>query len=194
MGVRVTSRPPTDPPSHAATSAPRTRAGRLIDRVLLTTWRAIVEFLDDRAHRPAAEIAFFAALSSIPLALLLVASFGLVLEGADVRGRVIDTVFEYIPLADDSDRALLERTIAESLAGAGTEVRVGPEGKVGVGLQNHTNFLRPMLESAHVHSTATRRHGGRTTWVWDVDHADDAGRVCAITRVVIAVRPGAPRA
>lgn len=117
MGVRVTSRPPTDRP--VAASAPRARAGRVIDRVLLTTWRAIVEFLDDRAHRPAAEIAFFAALSSIPLAMLLVGSFGLVVESADVRGRVIDTVFEYIPLADDSDRPLLERTIAEALAGAG---------------------------------------------------------------------------
>lgn len=95
------------------------RAGRLIDRMLLTSWRAVVEFIDDRAHRPAAEIAFFAALSSIPLALLLVGSFGMVFETADVRGRVIDTVFEYIPLADESDRALLERTIAESLAGAG---------------------------------------------------------------------------
>ncbi len=79
----------------------------------------MVEFVDDRAHRPAAEIAFFAALSSIPLALLLVGSFGIVFETADVRGRVIDTLFEYIPLADESDRALLERTISESLAGAG---------------------------------------------------------------------------
>ena len=95
------------------------RAGRLLDRVLLTSWRAVVEFVDDRAHRPAAEIAFFAALSSIPLALLLVGSFGMVFAKSDVRGRVIDTVFEYIPLADESDRALLERTIAESLAGAG---------------------------------------------------------------------------
>ena len=120
MGVRVTSpRPPTGPRRPAAASALRVRAGQLIDRVLLTTWRAIVEFLDDRAHRPAAEIAFFAALSSIPLAMLLVGSFGLVVESADVRGRVIETVFEYIPLADDSDRPLLERTIAEALAGAG---------------------------------------------------------------------------
>jgi membrane protein len=111
--------PATDPPPSAGVRSPRSRAGRLIDRVLLTSWRSIVEFVDDRAHRPAAEIAFFAALSSIPLALLLVGSFGVVIENADVRGRVIDTAFEYIPLANDSDRALLERTIAESLAGAG---------------------------------------------------------------------------
>ena len=115
----TSSQPQTEPPASAGGPGLRLRAGRLIDRVLLTSWRAIVEFVDDRAHRPAAEIAFFAALSSIPLALLLVASFGLVLERTDVRGLVIDTVFEYIPLAEDSDRALLARTIAESLAGAG---------------------------------------------------------------------------
>ena len=82
----------------------------------------------------------------------------------------------------------LYATIAESLAAMGTEVRVGGQGQIGVGLANHTNFLRPIVDSAFVNSAATRRHGGRTTWVWDVDHADDAGRLCAITRVVIAVR------
>ena len=92
----------------------------MLDRVLLTTWRATVEFVDDRAHRPAAQIAFFATLSSIPLALLLVGSFGLVFESGEVRGRVIETVFEYVPLAEDEDRAVLGRAIADSLARAGT--------------------------------------------------------------------------
>ncbi len=79
--------------------------------------------------------------------------------------------------------------IAETLAGTGTEAQVAARGEVGMGLQNHTNFLRPVLDSAHVHATATRRHGGRTTQVWDVDLTDDAGRLCAVSRVVIAVRP-----
>ena len=35
---------------------------------------------------------------------------------------------------------------------------------------------------------AARRHRGRTTWVWDVDFTDDAGRTCAVTRMTIAVR------
>jgi 1,4-dihydroxy-2-naphthoyl-CoA hydrolase len=35
---------------------------------------------------------------------------------------------------------------------------------------------------------ARRRHRGRTTWVWDVDFTDDAGRLCATTRMTIAVR------
>jgi 1,4-dihydroxy-2-naphthoyl-CoA hydrolase len=42
-----------------------------------------------------------------------------------------------------------------------------------------------------VHAEATVRHRGRTTWVWDVDFTDDGGKLCASSRVTIAVR--APR-
>src|SRR5918998_6729561 len=94
-------------------------ARRLVDRVLLASWRAAVEFVDDRAHRPAAQIAFYGALSSIPLALLLVATFGLVVDDAEVRAQVIDTVFAYIPLANAEDRGVLERALTASLASAG---------------------------------------------------------------------------
>jgi acyl-coenzyme A thioesterase PaaI-like protein len=40
-----------------------------------------------------------------------------------------------------------------------------------------------------VHAEARRRHRGSTTWVWDVDMTDDEGRLCALARVTIAVRP-----
>jgi uncharacterized protein (TIGR00369 family) len=77
--------------------------------------------------------------------------------------------------------------IAESLASWGTATGVLPQGKIAVGLSNNTSFLRPVTEGA-ITATATRRHRGRTTWVWDVEALDDAGRLCAITRVTIAVR------
>lgn len=48
------------------------RAARLFDRVLLTTVRAVLEFVEDRGHRDAAQIGFFAVLSAITLAMLLV--------------------------------------------------------------------------------------------------------------------------
>ena len=44
----------------------------------------------------------------------------------------------------------------------------------------------------HIEARASARHSGRTTWVWDVDMSDDDGRICAISRVVVAVRE--PRA
>jgi membrane protein len=96
---------------------------RLLERVALTTWRACLESVDDRIHRDAAQVGFFAMLSFVPLALLLVAAFGLLFEDAEVRERVVRTVFENVPLSAAEDRARLERTVDDSLAAAG---RLGP--------------------------------------------------------------------
>lgn len=92
----------------------------MIDRLLLCTWRAMVEFVDDRGHRDAAQIGFFAVLSFVPLALLVVAAFGLFFDDAEVRRRVITTVFDSVPLAQAGDRARLERTVGSALDGAGS--------------------------------------------------------------------------
>jgi membrane protein len=101
----------------------RRRAAIFRDRLQLTTWRAILEFIEDRAHRDAAQIAFFAVLSFVPLALLLVAAFGLWFDDAEVRERVIDTVFSSVPLTQESDRPRIERIMDDALDGAG---RLGP--------------------------------------------------------------------
>jgi 1,4-dihydroxy-2-naphthoyl-CoA hydrolase len=79
-------------------------------------------------------------------------------------------------------------SIAEALASLGTNVGVLGDGMVGLGMSNHSTFLRPISAGA-IHATARRRHRGRTTWVWDVDLADAEGRLCAVSRVTIAVRP-----
>ena len=83
--------------------------------------------------------------------------------------------------------------VAESLASLATALAVAAEGSTAVGLSNSTSFLRPITEGV-VHAHATRLHRGRTTWVWDVRFSDDADRLCAVTRMTIAVRPvaGAP--
>jgi membrane protein len=91
----------------------------LIDRVRRTTWRACLESVDDRIHRDAAQIGFFAVLSFVPLALLLVAAFGLTFDDADVRARVVKTVFENVPLSTGDDRARLEATVSDALERAG---------------------------------------------------------------------------
>ena len=59
---------------------------------------------------------------------------------------------------------------------------------IAVGMSNNTTFLRPVLEGT-VEAEATRRHRGRTTWIWDVEFTDGEGRVCALSRVTLAVRP-----
>jgi uncharacterized protein (TIGR00369 family) len=82
-------------------------------------------------------------------------------------------------------------SIAESLASVATAVAVVPHGKLAMGLSNQTSFLRPITEGT-IHGRALRRHAGRSTWVWEVEITDDAGRLCALTRMTVAVRDGAP--
>jgi 1,4-dihydroxy-2-naphthoyl-CoA hydrolase len=78
--------------------------------------------------------------------------------------------------------------LAESLTSVATYGAVREEGMVAMGQANDTSFLRPIADG-HANAAATPRHRGRTTWVWDVEVTDDEGRVCALSRVTIAVRP-----
>jgi 1,4-dihydroxy-2-naphthoyl-CoA hydrolase len=77
--------------------------------------------------------------------------------------------------------------IAETLASVGTVAGVHEQGMAAMGMSNNTTFLRS-ITSGTIHATARPRHRGRTTWVWDVDISGDDGRVCATSRVTIAVR------
>jgi 1,4-dihydroxy-2-naphthoyl-CoA hydrolase len=78
-------------------------------------------------------------------------------------------------------------SIAEALASVATYRAVREEGMSAQGLSNQTSFLRPILDGT-IHATARRRHRGRTTWIWEVDITDDAGRLCALVRMTVAVR------
>jgi 1,4-dihydroxy-2-naphthoyl-CoA hydrolase len=79
-------------------------------------------------------------------------------------------------------------SIAESLTSLATAIAVLSDGQVAMGQSNHTSFLRPITQGVVV-AEASRLHRGRTTWVWDVRFSDDQGRLCAVTRMTIAVRP-----
>lgn len=78
--------------------------------------------------------------------------------------------------------------IAESLASLATAISVASDGRQAMGQANQTNFLRP-ITAGMIHGTARARHRGRTSWVWDVEITDDEGRLCALTRMTVAVRP-----
>jgi 1,4-dihydroxy-2-naphthoyl-CoA hydrolase len=79
-------------------------------------------------------------------------------------------------------------SLAESVTSASTYVAVRDDGMVAFGQANHTTFLRP-ITGGHINASATPRQRGRTTWVWDVEMTDDEGRLCALARMTIAVRP-----
>ena len=114
--------------------------------------------------------------------------YGLEIEEATdelVRGRV--PVREFLLQPVGLVHGGVHAAIAEALASLGTNVGVVPEGKIGLGQSNHSSVLRPISEGT-VHALARRRHRGRTTWVWDVELTDGEGRLCALSRVTIAVR------
>lgn len=78
--------------------------------------------------------------------------------------------------------------LAEALASSTTVMAVRAGGMTAMGLSNHTSFLRPVTEGT-VHAEGHRRHRGRTTWLWEIEFTDDEGRLCALSRVTLAVRP-----
>jgi uncharacterized protein (TIGR00369 family) len=82
-------------------------------------------------------------------------------------------------------------TIAEAVASLGTNHGVAAGGRVGLGQANSCSFLRPIVRGS-INATARVRHRGISSQVWDVELSDDDGRLCAIGRVTIAVRPYAP--
>lgn len=77
--------------------------------------------------------------------------------------------------------------IAESICSRATADAVA-EDEIAVGQANQATLLRPIADG-HVNATATVRHRGRTTWVWDCELRDDGGELCALVRMTIAVRP-----
>lgn len=78
--------------------------------------------------------------------------------------------------------------VAESAASVGGALTAIPAGGSAVGLSNNTAFLRPFIGDGRLTSTATRIHGGRTTQLWDVEHRNPEGKLCATSRVTIALR------
>jgi uncharacterized protein (TIGR00369 family) len=82
-------------------------------------------------------------------------------------------------------------SLAETLASKATFEAVYGEGMIAMGQSNSTTFLRSVRDGT-ITAAGRPRHRGRTTWIWDVEMSDDEGRLCALSRVVIAVRPLRP--
>jgi 1,4-dihydroxy-2-naphthoyl-CoA hydrolase len=116
------------------------------------------------------------------------------LYGLDLLEATDELVRARVPVRDELKQPFglvhggVLAAIAEALASLGTAAVVIPQGMAAMGLSNNTSFMRPLTEGT-IHARAIRRHRGRTTWIWDVEICDDDGRLCAMTRMTIAVRP-----
>lgn len=103
---------------------------------------------------------------------------------ASARVRVRDELLQPHGLVHGG----LYAAVAETLSSLATQL--ARPGTRCVGMSNSTSFLRP-ITAGFVNARALRRHAGRTTWLWDVECRDDAQRLCALTRMTIAVRADA---
>ncbi len=79
--------------------------------------------------------------------------------------------------------------IAESLASTGTALVTLDHGLLPSGLSNDTTVIVAVGEGAMLHAEATPLSRVEDYWVWSVQLRDDAGTLCAFSRVTIAVRP-----
>jgi 1,4-dihydroxy-2-naphthoyl-CoA hydrolase len=80
--------------------------------------------------------------------------------------------------------------LAETVASFGAAVHIDRERFVAVGLEINGNHLRAKTEGV-VRATAVPVHVGRSTQVWSVEIADEAGRLVCISRCTMAVVPRA---
>ena len=116
------------------------------------------------------------------------------LYGLEIVSAAEDEIRGRVPVRDELRQPAglvhggVLASIAESLASIGTWWGVSTDGSTAQGLSNHISFLRPIVGGT-IHAVARRRHRGRTTWIWEVDVTDDEGRLCALVRMTVAVRP-----
>lgn len=106
------------------------------------------------------------------------------LEDGLVRAEV--AVRKQLKQADGRVHGGVFSALSESLASLATTLAVGADGGQVMAQANQTSYLRP-ITSGTIHGAARPRHRGRSSWVWDVEITDDHGRLCALTRMTLAV-------
>jgi 1,4-dihydroxy-2-naphthoyl-CoA hydrolase len=125
------------------------------------------------------------------------------LESIHVGTAVEHLGIEFVEVGDDFIRARLKverRTqqpfgilhggvsmvLAEALGSCGAHY-ASPEGRRSVGLDINANHVRAVPIGGVVTGTAKPVHIGRTTQVWQIDMADEAGRTTCVSRITMAM-------
>lgn len=78
--------------------------------------------------------------------------------------------------------------LAETLGSLAANLCLEGQSEVAVGLDINANHLRA-VHSGQVTGTARPLHIGRTTQVWEIRIVTDAGELCCISRLTMAVVP-----
>lgn len=128
-------------------------------------------------------------------------------EDAEVKPRHFDELIGTEWLSDDPDDARVRlpirddlrqpfglmhggvmSTLVESVCSRATAAAVWEDGMAAMGQSIDVSFMRPVTEGA-VEVRGKARHRGRTTWIWECEVLNDEGKLCALSRMTIAVRP-----
>jgi 1,4-dihydroxy-2-naphthoyl-CoA hydrolase len=128
-------------------------------------------------------------------------------EGAEVKHLHFDELIGTEWVSDDPDDARVRlsirddlrqpfglmhggvmSTLVESVCSRATAGAVYEDGMAAMGQSINVSFIRPVTEGS-VEVRAKARHRGRTTWIWEAEVVNDAGKLCALAQMTIAVRP-----
>lgn len=80
-------------------------------------------------------------------------------------------------------------SLAETLASIGTALGINATTEICVGQEIGASLLRPALFGTVVEGEALLLHRGRSTAVWDVRIRTAEGKLVAVCRCTIAIRP-----
>jgi uncharacterized protein (TIGR00369 family) len=105
-------------------------------------------------------------------------------DSAHVRFEVRDDLKQPLGLLHGG----IYSAVAETVASVATVNAVWRDGMIGAGLNNCASFLRPVTHGSVDVMASLRGHNDRE-WTWGHEFRDDAGRLCALVDVTIAVRP-----
>jgi 1,4-dihydroxy-2-naphthoyl-CoA hydrolase len=79
-------------------------------------------------------------------------------------------------------------SIIDELCSRSTVIQVLRDGMVALAQTVDVSLLRSVKEGT-VTVSARARHRGKTSWIWEVEATDGEGRLCALAKVTVAVRP-----
>jgi 1,4-dihydroxy-2-naphthoyl-CoA hydrolase len=80
-------------------------------------------------------------------------------------------------------------SLADTLASLGTMLNIDMATQFCVGQEINGSLLRPVPEGSSVEGEALVLHRGRTSMVWDVRIRTPDGKLAALCRCTIAIRP-----
>jgi membrane protein len=89
----------------------RARTGRALGHAWKLTEQSVGAFFGDRCPQFAAAISYYALLSIFPAAIVMTAIFGLVISDDEARTKVVDFLFNNLPLSEEEGRGDLESIV-----------------------------------------------------------------------------------